>query len=126
MKVLLIYLFLLVVNISTKTVDYEDEQISIDNQLLFQRLLAMAGKDHVELQFSLGFGLKSQPAFLFNKEGLMNTVDKTALPEALWERNEKLMPTFPTSNVLYFMEETCSTSYSGGRVKQFSRFASIC
>ena len=106
--------------------DYEDEQISIDNQLLFQRLLAMAGKNHVELQLSLGFGLKSQPAFLFNKEGLMNTVNKTALPEALWEMNEKLMPTFPTSNVLYFMEETCSTSYSGGRVKQFSRFASIC
>ena len=88
MKVLLIYLFLLVVNISTKTVDYEDEQISIDNQLLFQRLLAMAGKDHVELQLNLGFGLKSQPAFLFNKEGLMNTVNKTALPEALWEINE--------------------------------------
>ena len=32
----------------------------------------------------------------------MNTVNKTALPEALWEMNEKPMPTFPTSNVLYF------------------------
>ena len=63
MKVLFIYLFLLVVNISIKTVDYEDEQITIDKQLLFQRLLAMAGRDHIELQFSLGFGLKSRPAF---------------------------------------------------------------
>ena len=33
----------------------------------------------------------------------MNTVNKTALPEALWEMNEKPMPTFPTSNVLYFL-----------------------
>ena len=40
----------MVVNMSTKTVEREGEQISIDNQLLFQRLLAIAGRDQVELE----------------------------------------------------------------------------
>ena len=47
---------------STKTVECEGEQISIDNQLLFQRLLAIVARDQVELESGLCFELNSQPA----------------------------------------------------------------
>ena len=90
----------MVFNMSMKTVKCEGEQISIDNQLLFQRLLAIAGRDQVELQSGLCFELNSQPASLFNKEGLMNTANKPALAEALWEITEKPMLTFPSCNIL--------------------------
>ena len=52
----------MVVNMSTKTVECEGEQISIDNQLLFQRLLAIVARDQVELESGLCFELNSQPA----------------------------------------------------------------
>ena len=55
---------------SRKTVEYEDEQISIDNQFLFQSLLANAGRDQVQLESGLCFELNSQAASLFNKKAL--------------------------------------------------------
>ena len=91
-----------VVNISTKTVECEGEQISIDNQLLFQRLLAIAGRDQVEPESGLCLELNSQPASLFNKEGLMNTANKPALAEALWEMTEKPVPTLPLCQLVMF------------------------
>ena len=94
----------MVVNMSTKTIECEGEQISIDNQFLFQRLLATAGRDQVQLESGLCFELNSQPTSLFNKEGLLNTTHKPALPEALWEMTEKPIPTLPTSNVLYLLD----------------------
>ena len=63
----------IVVNMSTKTVECKCEQISIDKQLLFQRLLANAGRDQVELEFGLCFELNSQPTSLFNNEGLTHS-----------------------------------------------------
>ena len=84
---------------STETVECEGEQISIDNQLL----LAVASRDQVELESGLCFELNSQPASLFNKEGLMNRVNEPALAEALWEMTEKPMPTLPTSSNLYLL-----------------------
>ena len=102
----------MVVNTSTKIFKCEGEQISIYNQLLFQRLLAIAGRDQVELESGLCFKLISPPAFLFNKEGLMTTVNKPALPEALLF-------------CICLIEEICSASDSGRRVKRFSRFTSI-
>ena len=58
----------------------------------------------MELESGLSFELKSQPASLFNKEGLMNTANEPALAEVLWEMTEKPMPTLPTSNVLYLLD----------------------
>ena len=40
----------MIVNMSTKTSECEGEQIIIDNQLFFQRLSAIAGRDQVELE----------------------------------------------------------------------------
>ena len=45
----------IVVNMSTKTVECEGKNISIDNQLLFQRLLAITRRDQVELESGLCF-----------------------------------------------------------------------
>ena len=72
--------------------------------ITIQRLLAITGRDQVELESGLCFELNSQSASLFNKEGLMNTANKPALAEALWKTTEKPMPTFPTSNVLYLLD----------------------
>ena len=45
-----IYIKDMIVNMSTKTSECEGEQIIIDNQLFFQRLSAIAGRDQVELE----------------------------------------------------------------------------
>ena len=58
----------------------------------------------MELESALRFELNGQPASLFNKEGLMNTANKPALAEALWEMTGKHMPALPTSNVLYVLD----------------------
>ena len=72
--------------------------------MLFHRLLATAGRDRVELESGLCFEFNSQPTSLFNKEGLMNTANKPALTEALWEMTEKSMPNLSTSNNLYLLD----------------------
>ena len=94
----------MVVNMIMKTVECEDEQKTIDNQLLFQRLSVISGRDQMELESGLRFKLNSQPASLFNKESLMNTANKPTIAEALWEMIEKPMPTLPTSHVLHLLE----------------------
>ena len=53
---------------SRSSVEVDGEIIPIDNQLLFQRLSIVAGRDHVELQSSLHYELSSLPAALFDKE----------------------------------------------------------
>ena len=73
----------MVVNMNRITVVCEGEQKNIDNELLFQKILAIASTDQVELESDLCFELKSQLASLFNKEGLINTKNKPALAEAL-------------------------------------------
>ena len=66
----------MVVNMSRITVECEGEQKNIDNEMLFQKILAIASTDQVELESDLCFELKSQLASLFNKEGLINTKNK--------------------------------------------------
>ena len=67
---------------STKTIECDGKQISIYNQLLFQRLLVTAGKDQVELESGLCFELNSELASLFNTEGKSATKDTTHLKHA--------------------------------------------
>ena len=72
----------MVLNMSTKTIECDGKQISIYNQLLFQRLLVTAGKDQVELESGLCFELNSKLASLFNTEGKSATKDTTHLKHA--------------------------------------------
>ena len=58
----------------------------------------------MELKSGLCFELNGPPASLFNTEGLMNTANKPALGEALWEMTGKPMPALRTSNVLYVVD----------------------
>ena len=87
-----------------ENIECEGRQASIDNQLLFQRLLAIASRNHVENESCLCFELNIQPASVFNKEGLVNTGNKPAVAEALWEMTEMPIPTLPTSCNLYLLD----------------------
>ena len=69
----------MVVNMNMRTIECEGGQASIDNQLLFQRLLAAASRNYVGIEFCLCFELNSQPASLFNKEGLVQEINQLLL-----------------------------------------------
>ena len=53
------------------TVICDGERVSVDPQLLFQRLLITAGRDDVILKHALTFELCNLPLSLFGKDGLM-------------------------------------------------------
>ena len=46
----------------------------------------------MELEYGLYLELNSQSTSLFNKEGLINTANKPAPAEALWEMTERQCP----------------------------------
>ena len=60
----------MVVNMNTITVECEGEQKNIDNGLLFQKVLAIASTDQVELESDLCFELKSQLASFIQQRRL--------------------------------------------------------
>ena len=70
---------------SKSSVELDGETIPIDNQLLFQRLSIVAGRDHLELESSLHYELSSLPAALFDKDGLMRDSNKSNLADAIWK-----------------------------------------
>ena len=115
----------MVVNITAKIVDCLGEQITIENQLLFQRLLANAGRDQVELESGLCFELSSQPASLFNNEGLMNTTNEADLAEAFTEITKKPMPTLPTTNALQWKKDETFRQISQHYVNHVNRNSSM-
>ena len=64
---------------------HDGENIQIDYQLLFQRLLTIAGREDLQLESALSFELSTFPAALFDKGHLMRTANKLALAEAIWK-----------------------------------------
>ena len=60
----------MVVNMNRITVVCEGEQKNIDNELLFQKILATASTDQVELESDLCFELKSQLASFIQQRRL--------------------------------------------------------
>ena len=70
---------------SKSSVEIDGEVVPIDNQLLFQRLLIVAGREQLELKSSLQYELSSLPAALFDKDGLMRDSGKPALAGAIWK-----------------------------------------
>ena len=53
--------------------------------MLFQRLLTIAGRKDLQLEFALSFELSTFPAALFDKDHLMRTANKPAHAEAIWK-----------------------------------------
>ena len=115
----------MVVNITAEIADCLGEQITIENQLLLQRLLANAGRDQVEHESGLCFELSSQPVSLFNNEGFMNTANKPDLAEAFTEITKKPMPTLQTSNALQWKKNETFRQISQHYVNHVNRNSSM-
>ena len=82
--------------VSKTPVEHDGEIIHVDKQLLFQRLLTIAGRDRLELKSSLNYELSIFPASIFDKDGLMRTANKPALADALWKIAGKGAPVLPS------------------------------
>ena len=94
--------------------------------MLFQRLLAIADRDQVELDSGFSFELKNQPDSLFNKEGFMNTTNKPALADTLWEMTEKPKLILAISNVMYLLDKgDLLNKLLRMKGERYSRFTSI-
>ncbi|KAK7109451.1 hypothetical protein V1264_013491 [Littorina saxatilis] len=77
------------VTMSTKpTVKIGGERVSIDPQLLFQRLLHVAGGDLSKLQDIFQHELTALPSSLFDDSGFMRESSKHLLAKHLWDASE--------------------------------------
>ena len=65
------------------SIDLDGETLSIDNNLVFQRLLIIDEREHVSLQTSLEYELCLFSASLFDKTGLMRDSCKSDLADAI-------------------------------------------
>ena len=81
------------------SIDLDGETLSIDNNLLFQRLSIIAEREHVSLQTSLEYELCSFPASLFDKTGLMRDSCKSNLADAIWKVSSTSNATFPKNKI---------------------------
>ena len=61
------------------------ETIPIDHQLLFQRLLTIAGRDNTELESALHYELCTLPSSLLSKDGLMREANNPVLGDTIWK-----------------------------------------
>ena len=80
-------------------IDFDGETLSIDNNLLFQRLSIIAEREHVSLQTSLEYELCSFPVSLFDKTGLMRDSCKSNLADAIWKVSSTSNATFPKNKI---------------------------
>ncbi|XP_070186043.1 uncharacterized protein [Littorina saxatilis] len=77
------------VTMNTKpTVKIGGERVSIDPQLLFQRLLHVAGGDLSKLQDIFQHELTALPSSLFDDSGFMRESSKHLLAKHLWDTSE--------------------------------------
>ena len=73
-----------VVTMSHKqSVKVDGENVNVDPQLLFQRLVMAAGDD-LDVAENFKYELSTHPSALFEPNGLMREADKPALAEAIW------------------------------------------
>ena len=73
-----------VVTMSHKqSVKVDGENVNVDPQLLFQRLVIAAGDD-LDVAENFKYELSTHPSALFEPNGLMREADKPALADAIW------------------------------------------
>ena len=90
---------------TTPIIEIDDEIISVNPQLLFQRLLATVERDD-EADFNeiFQYELSTTPAALFSeKDGLMRKADKSKLSEAVWKFSGESASTLP-DKVAYVLD----------------------
>ncbi|CAG2249307.1 unnamed protein product [Mytilus edulis] len=74
-----------VVTLASKTnIKIDGEEVVVDPQLLFQRLVAAANNIFPDISEVFKFELSSTPAALFEPSGLMRQAQKATLGDALW------------------------------------------
>ncbi|KAK3085994.1 hypothetical protein FSP39_011885 [Pinctada imbricata] len=76
-----------VITLSSKSsVKLDDDELKVDPQLLFQRLLAATGGHYPDLTEVCKFELSSIPTSMFDTSGVMRLADKSSLADYLWKQ----------------------------------------
>jgi hypothetical protein len=65
-------------------VKIDGEEIHVDPQLLFQRLLTATNGEGLDLSDLFQYELSSSPSSLFDDSGQMRVAYKTSLAEYIW------------------------------------------
>ena len=73
------------------SVKIDGEDIKIDPQLIFQRLITVINQSPDELESAFKYELCSYPSALFESSLLLREADKPALADAIW-KSANLMP----------------------------------
>ena len=66
-----------------QSVKVDGENVNVDPQLLFQRLVMAAGDD-LDVAENFKYELSTHPSALFGPNGLMREAEKPALADAIW------------------------------------------
>jgi hypothetical protein len=67
------------------SVKIDDETVSIDPQLLFQRLITVADRSDEDIASIFKFELSTNPSSLFDNSGLPRAAQKSQLADAIWK-----------------------------------------
>ena len=70
---------------SKGNIKIDGDEINVDPQLLFQRLLAAANGETNDLSELFNYELTSSPSSIFDNSGLMRLADKSALTDVIWK-----------------------------------------
>ena len=73
---------------SKNSVNVGSDQISIDPQILFQRLIAISDDTLDDTEEIFKYELSSQPSSLFDSSGLLREAQKPKLAAAIWEKGD--------------------------------------
>ena len=99
-------------NIKIGEEELQVEELQVDPQLLFQRLIIVSTSLHCNKEHAFAYELCSYPPALFDKTLMMREPQKSVLEEALWSKVPALSSTTgPTGDVqlvldggLYYIE----------------------
>ena len=103
------------------SVEHNGEIIPIDNQLLFQRLSIIAGRDHLELKSALNYELTTLPGSLFDRDGFMRDANKPALADVIWKVAENCNPILPNDKK-FVLDGGSLLARHGKKVKPWQKF----
>ena len=87
---------------SKSSVKIDNDQVQVDPQLLFQRLIIACDNSHLEALFQ--YELCTYPTALFDSPFTLRQPQKPALADALWTRLTPEAKTQPEGNVQYVLD----------------------
>lgn len=80
------------------------DEVCVDPQLLFQRLLAVSDLSQDKLFDVFKYELSSNPTSLFDSSGLMRKAQTPALTNAIWDLGPCGVENLPTEYLLYVLD----------------------